>query len=95
MLPEEFVNLNVDSKLWPIITKPTRITKSTATLIDNIIVSDEIHKRYKCGIILNDISDHLPCYLVVENFHLKYNSPAVITSRKITPKNIERIKQNL
>ena len=44
-----------------LITKPTRITNHTATLIDNIFTND-IEKLKSCtnGLIFNDISDHLP-----------------------------------
>ena len=40
-----FTHGNLDMGLVPTITKPTRITKSSATLIDNIIVSENL-----CGI---------------------------------------------
>ena len=66
----ELVELNVDNHMWPVIMKPTRITKKSATLIDNIIVSNSIYKDYECGIILDDLSDHLPCYLVSRNLKL-------------------------
>ena len=35
---KEFININLDKNLIPTITKPTRITKNSATLIDTIIV---------------------------------------------------------
>ena len=35
----DFLNFLIDKEFYPLITKPTRITKSSATLIDNIIVS--------------------------------------------------------
>ena len=31
----EFLDINVDNELWPVITKPTHLTKSSSTLIDN------------------------------------------------------------
>ena len=36
---EQFLNTNLSLNLIPMITRPTRITKSTATLIDNIFIS--------------------------------------------------------
>ena len=36
---QEFLNLNLDESLLPTINKPTRLTKSSATLIDNMFVS--------------------------------------------------------
>ena len=35
----EFMELNLDRELIPCITKPTRITNNSATLIDNILIS--------------------------------------------------------
>ena len=43
-----------------LITKPTRITKSTATLIDNIFTNNLSRTEQSSGILINDISDHLP-----------------------------------
>ncbi|CAH3173499.1 unnamed protein product, partial [Porites evermanni] len=43
----------------PIITKPTRITDHTATLIDHIYTNTP-EKLIKSGLCLADISDHLP-----------------------------------
>ena len=51
--------MNLDKNLEPTITKPTRITKSSATLIDNIIVGRQF-QEYEANIGISDISDHLP-----------------------------------
>lgn len=48
------------SGYMPLITKPTRITKSTATLIDNIFTNNLSRTEQSSGILINDISDHLP-----------------------------------
>ena len=49
------------SSFIPLITKPTRITNHTATLIDNILTNDiEQAITSTNGLIFNDISDHLP-----------------------------------
>ena len=48
--------------LFPLITKPTRITSHSATLIDNIFTN--IHDyAHMSGIIVCDISDHFPMYI--------------------------------
>ena len=36
-----FIDLNLEQELVPTITRPSHITKSTATLIDNILVSQK------------------------------------------------------
>ena len=41
----------------PTISKPTRVTRSSATLIDHINTND-ITLRYTSGIIITDVADH-------------------------------------
>ena len=48
-----------------VISKPTRITLSTNSLIDNIFttcINDDIYS----GLLINDLSDHLPIFIVNE-----------------------------
>jgi hypothetical protein len=49
------------SSFFPLITKATRITHHTATLIDNIFTNNQEQLDDSInGIIFSDISDHLP-----------------------------------
>ena len=59
---KEFIDINLDDNLIPTITKPTRITRTSATLIDNIIVGKQFHD-YEANIGISDIRDHLPLIL--------------------------------
>ena len=90
-----FIEQNLEREMYPIITNPTRITKSSATLIDNVIVSRNIFQYSSGAILIEDISDHLPCLLIVKNSQLKRKEPIVITSRKLTPKSLENIQYKL
>ena len=47
----------------PLISNPTRITRKSSTLIDNIFTNDIKHD-VNSGIVIEDISDHLPIYAV-------------------------------
>ena len=62
-LTSDFLDVLYSHNLIPLITKPTRVTQTTATLIDNIFTNDfkETKKHYQ-GILYNDISDHYPIY---------------------------------
>ena len=44
----------------PCITKPTRIMKSSATLIDNIFVPLNLVPNVSSYIVNEDMSDHIP-----------------------------------
>ena len=54
----EFLNMYSNS-LIPLIYKPTRETKTTATLIDNIFTNDfNVNGLLLQGLLITDISDH-------------------------------------
>ena len=56
------------NKFLPIITRPTRISHQTATLIDHIFVRSNT-KNHIAGIILNTTVDHFP------TFYSEYSPP--------------------
>ena len=62
----EFVNRLFSLSLTPVITKPTRVTDHSATLIDNIFINDALD--YRAGILSSDISDHFPIFLIKRLF---------------------------
>ena len=92
---QQFLEMVLDQNLLPTITVPTRITKSTATLIDNILVSKNLYKNYTSAVMLHDISDHMPCVLVLKLAKVSHSEPVSVFSRKITPKMLRVIKSEL
>ena len=60
----EFFNQFSSSGYTSLIFKPTRITKSTATLIDNIFTNNLSKTEHLNDILLNDISDHFPIFTI-------------------------------
>lgn len=61
-LTEEFIETLYS---FPTITKPTRITGNGATLIDNIFTNN-VESNSLSGILINDISDHLPIFVTYD-----------------------------
>ena len=61
----EFINSVYSMSLYPTITRPTRITTHSATLIDNIF-TNIIDRKIISGIIINDATDHLPVFAVIK-----------------------------
>ena len=57
----------------PVLNKPIRVTKNTATAIDHIITNQLLHRTINTGIIKLDISNHFPIFLIAE------------TEKRITP----------
>ena len=66
--------------LYPIMNKPTRITRSTATLINNIF-TNTTNKQTTSGIIISDITVHFPVFTLCENAVTKRNLEAHIYIR--------------
>ena len=65
----EFINLLFSCNLFPLISRPTRITNPSATLIDIIYVSNNLTHA---DILYADISDHFPMYAILP---LSINTP--------------------
>ena len=62
---QEFADLMYSYSLFPCITKPTRVTSKTASLIDNIFFNDIVDNLdVFTGILYTDISDHFPIFYI-------------------------------
>ena len=62
---QSFMDLLTTNTFLPLIDKPTRITDTSATLIDNLFCN--ILPCPKSGILLSDISDHLPIFMYIQS----------------------------
>ena len=75
--------------MFPCITKPTRITTKTATLIDNIFCNDLItDDSGLAGILYTDISDHFPVFYINHSYGTKDN-PKYFQKKLYSQTNIE------
>ena len=88
-----FVDTMYSLSLYPLIDKPTRVTKDTATLIDNIYTN----RRTTNGILISDIIDHFPVftlydYTCLDIFIKKYDKYS--PTRKITIKYVNNKKHD-
>ena len=63
----EFLETLYAFSFLPMISKPTRITDRSMTLIDNIYSNYDDNICTSSGIMVTDISDHLPIFYVLEN----------------------------
>ena len=79
---------------FPCIMRPTRITSKSATLIDNIVVSSDIHANQECSIVVNDISDHFPCLMKIPNY-IKTRLRCTEQRRHFSTKKVEELKHRL
>lgn len=63
MKTAEFVNIMFSLSFQSLIVKSSRTTKDAPTLIDNI-VTNVIDVRIVSGLLVTDVSDHLPVFAV-------------------------------
>ena len=92
---ERFIEVNLEHLLIPTITRPTRITKTMATLIDNIIISQNLCGNFLSGILMYDISDHLPSYCILPDLESAKKAKTSIKSRDMREPNIVALKEQL
>ena len=92
---QQFLELQMDFKTFPCIMKPTRLTTNTVTLIDNILMSLDLCDRQKSCVVINNISDHLPCFSIVSDCMPSTDETPKILKRSINERNLNRIKSNL
>ena len=89
---QDFINQNLELGMLPTVTRPTRITKTSATLIGNIIVSMNYVGRYSCNVLIDNISDHLPSILSLSGVTAYKKEPVLIKSRDLCKRNIDVLK---
>ena len=84
----DFINVLYSYSLLPTIDIPTRISHTSATLIDNIITNDS--NPVNSAIITFDISDHLPiCLVTSTTLESKNNFRTYSYKRRSSDENIE------
>ena len=75
----DYLELFTSSGFLPRITFPTRFSKKSATLIDQIYCKiTENTPSVKSGIIFSQLSDHLPCFLCINVKRSSIHSPKFV-----------------
>ena len=92
---QTFIDINFDNYLFPCITCPTGITKSTATLIDNIFISQNLHNSFDACVVVHDPSDHLPSIINVHDQESKKVGHLEFTCRSLDNAKIVNINKEL
>ena len=91
----QFINEMDELNLLPTITRPSRITSHSATLIDNIYISQELHQDFKLLLLLNDISDHLSLITMLHQTRLADKTPLKYESRCLMEDKLNKVRDSL
>ena len=89
----EYTDLHMSQRLLPMITKPTHIYNSGASLIDHIFVSPT-DNPVTTGVLLCDMSDHFPTFYI-EELQQAHTLPPANYGRRINEKTMPVFKQLL
>lgn len=93
----DFIDTMYSKGRFPVITKPSRITTDTATLIDNIY-TNEIEAKIVGGLFINDMADHLPVFAIFQNLFKNTNENRTTNYKMIrhrTPETITALGEDL
>ena len=91
---KDFINQMFSSTFYPLISKPTRITNISATLIDNIFVND-LEECHRCGILYTDLSDHLPVFQITFSLKKGNDTHCDIKYRLMNKNTVDRLCKDL
>jgi hypothetical protein len=94
-LTGEFLDLNLAHALIPCINKPTRVTGTSATLIDNIFSNLQTRPSNLQIIIPVDISDHFPVCAFYYMDSLSKESKPITKKRNFTKENMSKFKNGM
>ena len=93
-LVSNFYDLMTSRCFAPFILQPTRITEKSKTLIDNIFMNSLEYDTFS-GNLITLISDRLPQFLILKNFHRKYiNTSQVVYKRPYKFYNEDEFKKD-
>ena len=90
-----FIDRIDELNLIPTITQPSRITSHSATLINNIYISQGLHRYFESLLLLTDISDHLPLITMMRQTRLADKSPLKYESRCLTEDKLNQVRNSL
>ena len=89
----DFIESMISKGYLPLITKPTRVTTYSATLIDHLY-SNATSQNYDSGIIISDVADHFGTFYASRKYSGK-NLPTYTRTRQMKQVNISNFKQLL
>ena len=90
----EFLDIMFSRAFFPLISRPTRITSSTASLIDNIFTNDVTNCAVS-GLLFTDISDHLPIFSISNECLSSSRKTQWLTFRDKNANNVCKFKDEL
>ena len=92
LIVRDVFNLAFQNSIFPVINRPTRVTKTSATIIDHILISRIIDSPLHSGIVKTDISDHFAVFCLLKTNFKQSNIKNIIVKRDINKASIAHFK---
>ena len=87
-----FCNFVFQNSIFPAISRPTRVTESSATIIDHILANTLIDSHIQSGIIKTDISAHFAVFSLLKTNLEQTNIKKTIIKRDINEDSMKYFK---
>ena len=87
---QQFINMFLSHYYLKLITIPTRVTQTSATLLDNIYTTDPMSGQN--GVLTSDFSDHFSIFTIRQNKEPKIPDKYRY-KREFTNKNISKLNK--
>ena len=91
----DFLQMINENRFITAITKPTRVTHQSSTLIDNIFIGCKTLHSFSSYVITDSMSDNYPCLVSYSINNPIWVADMLIEKRKLTEEAIKRIQQDL
>ena len=91
---QEFIDTLFSLAFIPLISNPTRLASYSVTLIDNIFTNN-LSQNVLNGVVLNDLSDHLPVSAYFSGKTLTRDGENKVFMCKITGENLSKFNKNV
>ena len=92
---QSLIDIMIKNNMHPTITRPTQVTNTTATLIDNVFIDDKLFQSFDSCILIEDISDYLPAIILLKQMKILNRKPIEFNSRGLTDDKLRVIKHKL
>ena len=89
---KDFFNLVFQNGFLSLVQRPTRVTRTSATVIDHILTNRVLENKIQSGIIKTDISDHFPIFTVFKTNETSCLEKRKFIKRDISSENIDTFK---
>ena len=91
----DFYSCMLDHEYVAMMLKPTRVTHSTSTLMDNIFVQSKKLMSNASYVLVDGMSDHYPCVVSYNITGVKSDQETVIEKRKLTDSRMLKAQEML